>query len=122
MKLFELYNKRKTKSLKESIRMCKSIISLLEADGGIEWEPQPEMRGVKGISRDTGPGMKASRDAEQKTGNQKLNTLWQKLVSRAKGMSGVEFQKLKPHMEKVAAHAAKRGFTLSPNPKSTLGL
>jgi len=120
MKLFELYSIRKSMILKESIKLCKSVITLLEAEG-FDWEPQPEFRG-KGETGETGFGMKSSRDAQQKAGNQKLNVTWQKLISRAKSMSGIEREKLKPHLAKVAAEAAKRGFTLSPNPKETLGL
>jgi len=124
MKLFELYSQRtarKSTVLKESIELCKSTIKLLEA-GDLEWEPQPEFRGVQGTTTDTGTGIKASNAASQKQAAAKLNALWQKLLLRAKGMGREEKKKLVPHLKKLAAEADKRGFTLSPSPKDTLGL
>jgi len=123
MKLFELYSqrpRRKSKTLKESIKLCKSAIALLEA-GELEWEPQPEFKGT-GKSSDSGYGIKAAKDAARKQSGVKLNKTWQRLLAKAKSMGPEDKKKLVPYLKKLAAEADKRGFELSPTPKTILGL
>lgn len=124
MKVFELFEGKRPlteeRIVTESIKLCESIIKLLEADD-FEWEPQPEFRGVKGINKDTGFGMRSSAQAAQKVGGAKINDAWKKLLRKAQGMSSVGKKQLIPHLNKLASEAAKRGFTLDPDPARVLG-
>jgi len=125
MKLFELFDKqplRENKMLNESIKLCKSVVALLEADGGFDFEPDPAFAGVKGINRDTGVGNKAAADAKHQQANQKLNATWQKLLQKLRTLDPHGKAKLQVYLKQVVAAAEKRGFELSPAPSKVLGL
>ena len=127
MKLFELYNKRplrEDKTLQASIKLCESVVSLLE--DGLDFDVNDpdiaKFAGVKGVTRDTGAGNKEASMAQHKQQEAKLNKTWVKLLSNLQNMSGPAAQKLKIHLKKVADVANKRNFTLSPPPEKVLGL
>ena len=98
--------------------------SLGEADyeGGLDFEPSPEFAGVKGVTRDTGAGNQAAKQAAHKQAEQKVNATWQKMLHKAKAMSGESRKQIIPHLHKLAKEADKSGFQLDPSPATTLGL
>lgn len=125
MKLFELFDKqplREDKTLKASIKLCESVVRLLEAEGDFEFVADPAFAGVKGVTRASGAGELAAQQAQQKQQNAKLNATWVTLVKKLQTLDAAQSKVLKVHLQKVADAAKQRGFTLSPNPDQILGL
>ena len=126
MKLFELYKQpiREDKEFTASIKLCESVIKLLEGlndDGGFDFEPDPKFAGVKGITRDTGAGIQDRKAADHKKQNEKVNQTWMTLVSKLGKLDFQNAEKLKVGLIKLAKVAKKNNFKLTPSPEEVLG-
>lgn len=118
MKTFEIFESKQVivekKLISAALKLCESMYATLEAEGDFEWEPQPEFRGVKGTSSDTGFGVQQAKAAKEKSKLQAFAAQWNKLKQtymavRQKGdVAGAA--KLYQHLQKLAAAAQQKGI------------
>ncbi len=117
MRIFELEKRRN--NLTEAIKLSRTIIEMME--DGIEWEPQPGKKGVKGVTSTSGEGERSAKAAQRKVAAQKLNDTWKRLIGKLKRQSGAERKAFIPHLQKMATRAQELNFKLDPDPRTILG-
>ncbi len=119
-------NESKSKrNLEESKILIKKIAKILEQEdhgGSIDWEPQPEYKGAKGITGETGLGKQQHTVGEKKKAQEKLNSHWVNLLKKLKSTEGANKKKLLGLLNQLVVAAEKRGFQLKPEPSSIMGL
>ena len=118
MRLFELY-----KPLTEEQKYTKwhtLFESAMQIFEDMEWEPQPEFRGVKGTTTATGTGEKAAKEAKIKARQAKVSKHWKYLISKLNLTSGKEKHNYIEDLQKFADTAAKMGLTLEPSISNVL--
>jgi hypothetical protein len=110
-------------SFQKGLALCESLIQVFEA-GDLEWEPQPEFKGVKGVTTASGAGEQASRAAKAKKEKEAFAKAWsslnQLLAQAGKSGNRQAEAQLKQKMQKLLALAKSKG--IQPNQGSTLGL
>jgi len=119
----------KHKKLNES-KIIKSAIRLLRLieSNDINWEPQPEFKGVGGVATAYGDSAKRQRtmpnrpdsnrryQSNQSTQNENINQKWQRALLQLKNLEPQNKKHMVPILQKVAQAAAKRNITLTPDP------
>ena len=107
-------------------KLVESLLQLLEA-GDIEWEPQPEFRGVGGTTTATHDSAKRQRGMKdgpssnrryQQTNQaeEKVQGLWAKYLKHIKTLPPEKKAELKPALLKIIKVARQQGVMLRPNP------
>lgn len=117
MKTFEIFESKQViaerKLVSTALKLCESMFNMLEA-GEIEWEPQPEFKGVKGTTADTGPGIQARKAAQEKSKLQAFAAQWNKLkqtyMALSKKGDTAGASKLYQQLQKLAAAAQQKGI------------
>ncbi len=104
------------KLVKGSINLIESVITMLEDLPDIEFEPQPEFRGVGGVTKATGAGERLGRVHRQSATSDKTNTIWRKLVKQYTTMSPSGKGRMRQQLQKLAQTAQAKGIQLSPDP------
>ena len=127
MKIFELFEKqplRNDNTLRASIKLCESIVAVLEAsyEGGIDFEPQPDFKNVKGVNFTDRDQNIAHQSNVKKNENTTLNKAWVKLLSKMKNLDSAGRKKLRPELQKVANAASQRQFKLTPSVEQVFNL
>jgi len=84
----------------------------------LAWEPQPEFQGVKGISTDSGVGIKSATDAKFTKMERKLNNTWKQLIAMQR--TGADKAKIDEKLKKIYKIASENGYSLSPSPQDII--
>jgi len=106
-------------------KLVESLLQLLEAD--IDWEPQPEFRGVGGTTtatHDSAKRQRGMRDGpssnrryqQTNAAEEKVQGLWAKYIKHIKTLSPEKKAELKPALLKIIKVAKQQGVMLRPAP------
>ena len=126
MKTFEIFESKENllerKKFAVTMSLLESAIKFLEAEGDFEWEPQPEFKGVKGTSQDTGFGIQQRKAGEQRQKVAKIVQQWEQfkkyyMAKRKEG--GKEAGQVYKRLEQLAALLAKHGQRVEMPPRPT---
>lgn len=132
MKIFEFEKTRpgilaEDVTYAKALRLCESISNMLtswgikEDDdlGAIEWEPQPQMKGVKGITRDTGVGHRERETAKKEKEIAAMKKAWSTLAMMLKKYqaspdprAGQKASEIEDRMRELRARGKAAGVNL----------
>jgi len=123
MKLLKEINQNIVSFISEAEILLNSLSQQLHED--IEWEPQPEWRGARGKTKETGAGMQQRRQQEMRAKVQKIQQAYLNAVKSLKTAPMTKKPAIQNVITKLEAIAKKNNIRL-PQPqeteKSTLGL
>jgi len=114
---FEKYM-NENKIVETTIKLCESMTRILTEDddynyeGGIDFEPQPEMRGLKGITRDTGYGTQHKKLAQKTLDQKKFNDNWARIMRVYRNADAATRKRLLPKIKGLAQAAKAKGLTV----------
>lgn len=123
MKTFELFESKtlvkESPLYKVATKLCESMIDVLENDrveyeGGIDFEPQPDVRGKQGKTGETGFGVHARKSAQEKLSLKRFAEQWNKLKQaymkmRERDSHGAS--KMYKQLQHLHSMASKKGLT-----------